>query len=130
MSTRTTLRPYRAIEDGSMAADVTSDVTILQGLTKVSYGLSWSGSTPVGTMAVQVSNDYALDPSGAVLNAGTWSTLPLTDDTGAVVTSLPVSGNTGTMFIDVTTAAYAIRCFYDRSSGTGTLQATVTGKVA
>lgn len=85
----------------------------------------------MGTVAVQVSNDYALSPNGQeVLDAGTWTTLPLMDDSGVIVSSLPVTGNTGTLFVDVTTAAYAIRLFYDRTSGTGTLQATIVGKVA
>lgn len=130
MSTRTTLRPHLVINARSMATSLTSEATILQSLTKVSYAFSWSGSTPVGTVSLQVSNDYALDPGGKVKNAGTWTTLPLSDDTGAIVTSLPVAGNTGTIFIEAETSAYACRVIYTRGSGTGTMSATVSGKVS
>lgn len=102
----------------------------MQSLTKISYGLSWSGTSPVGTVSIQVSNDYALDPNGGVENAGTWNTASLNYN-GAVVTTIPISGNTGNGFIDVLeTAGYAIRLIYTSASGTGSLTATVVGKVS
>lgn len=114
-----------------MATSLTSAVTILQSLTKVGYTFSWlAGTTPIGTVSAQVSNDYALDPTGVVKNAGTWTTLPLEDNTGTVVTSLPVTGNTGTAYIEIETAAYATRVLYTRTSGGGTLSAVVSGKVS
>ncbi len=114
-----------------MGASITSSPTILQSLTKISYAVVWSaGSTPIGTVALQVSNDYSLDASGTVKNAGTWTTLPLSDDTGAVVLSLPVTGNSGSLFIEVETSGYATRVVYTRGSGSGTMSATITGKVA
>lgn len=130
MSSRTTLRPYSVITSGSMAADITSSVTVLQSLSRVSYAVSWSGTTPVGTLAVQVSNDYALNSTGGVANSGTWTSVELTL-AGVPVSSIPVTGNTGTGFINVDgIAAYAVRLFYDAASGTGTLNATINGKVS
>lgn len=113
-----------------MGASITSDITLLQSLTKGSYQVVWSdGSTPIGTIALQVSDNYSVDPSGAVLNAGTWTTATISV-AGVPASSAPVSGNTGSGFIDFSTAAYATRIIYTRTSGSGTMSATVTGKVS
>jgi hypothetical protein len=107
-----------------MASSITSKVTIIQKLSLVSYAISWTGTSPVGSMSVQVSNDYTQNEAGVVLNAGTWNTLPLGGTYG-------VSGNTGNGFIDIdANAGYALRLVYTASSGSGTMQAIVTGKVA
>jgi len=138
MSTRTGLHPQIVIPSpqgspangASMAANITSAPTILQSLTGISYSLSWTGSSPVGTASVQVSNDFSLNPNGTVNNAGTWTTLELQVN-GSPVSSIPVSGNTGTAFIDIQkTMAYAIQLVYTAASGTGTLQAICVAKVA
>jgi hypothetical protein len=117
---RTVLRPEVVISAGSLAGNLTSSVTVLQSLSKVSYHLSWTGSSPVGTASLQVSNDYSLLPNGQVNNPGTWQT----------VTTSTVSGSPGTGFIDAITGAYATRLIYTSTSGTGTLTATVAGKVS
>lgn len=138
MSTRTNLRPQIVIpspqgtpaNSASMAANITSAPTILQSLSKASYSISWSGTSPVGTLSVQVSNDYSLSANGTVNNAGTWTTLTLSVS-GAPATSIPVTGNTGTAFIDLESiSAYAIQLVYTYASGTGTMQATFNGKVS
>lgn len=139
MSNRTTLRPQAVIGtvngvnsgiSGNMAADITSKVTILGSITGISYQLAWTGTSPVGTAAVQVSDDYALNPDGSVRNAGTWTTVYINVN-GVPAASAAISGNTGNGFIDVvSTMAYAARLFYDNTSGVGTLTAVVNGKVA
>ena len=130
MSTREKLSPFKVITDGSMSGNLTSAVTIISGISMLSYGFSWVGTSPVGTVSVQVSNDYALDVTGAVANAGTWNTLTLNVG-GTPATTVAVSGNTGNGGVDIfQTGFYAIRCIYTRASGTGTLQATIAGKVA
>lgn len=131
MSTRTTLRPTTVIAAGNMAsATITSTATILQSLTKFSYEVSWTGTSPVGTLALQISNSYALNPDGTAANVGTWMSVPL-DVSGTEVSTIPVSGNTGNGFIDVTVnAGYACRLLYTKASGTGTLTAIATGKVS
>ncbi len=131
MSSRPQFNPAPVITNGNMAsASLTSAVTIIQKLSMISYGVSWTGSTPIGTLQVQVSNDYKQDASGVVSVAGTWNTMTLNYQ-GMAVTSIPVTGNTGSAFIDIEeTAGYAIRLVYTKTSGTGTLQATVNGKVA
>jgi len=113
-----------------MAGNITSAPTILQSLSLVSYAFSWTGTSPVGTISIQVSNDFALTPEGQVSNAGTWNTLTLNYG-GSAVTTIPVSGNTGNGFVDLDpTAGYAIRAIYTATSGSGTLIATINGKVS
>lgn len=131
MSTRTNIRPQPVIIDGGMSAtSITSAVTILQSVTRISYGLSWVGTVPVGTAAVQVSNDYSVYANGSVHNTGTWTTLIL-DLNGVPVSSIPISGSPGSAMIDIDgTAVYAIRLVYTKTSGTGTLQAIINGKVS
>ncbi len=131
MSTRTGLRPHAVITAGDMsAASITSEATVLQSLSNVSYEVSWTGSTPVGTLAAQVSNSYTVAASGGTGSTGTWTALPL-EVSGAEVTSIPISGTTGNGFIDITlNAGYAVRLVYTKGSGTGTLTAIVAGKVS
>lgn len=90
----------------------------------VSYEVLWSGTTPIGTVSVQVSNDYSQYADGSVNNPGNWTDLPLSSTPS-------VSGNTGTGFIDIdASAGYALRLVYNRTSGVGTLNVIVSGKVA
>jgi len=113
-----------------MATSLISAVTVIQNLSMISYGVSWAGATPVGTLSVQVSNDYSQNSDGSVRNAGTWNTVVLNVG-GTPSTTIPVSGNTGNGFIDVDQiAAYAMRLIYTAGSGTGLIQATVNAKVA
>lgn len=107
-----------------MSTSLTSKVTVIQNLSMISYDISWSGSTPVGVITVEVSNTYSQNADGTVRNAGNWTALVLSSPT-------PVSGNTGIGFIDIDElAAYAVRLVYTRTSGSGTLNATINGKVA
>lgn len=130
MSTRTTFRPYTVITSGSMAGDLTSDVTVLQSLSRFSYQVTWTGTTPVGTLSVLGSNDYSLNPDGSVLNAGTWTAITLDVD-GQPSSTVDVSGNSGSGILNVTDLnCYAVKLFYDRSSGTGTLNAVINARVA
>lgn len=123
MSSRPMLAPQVVITAGDMSqATVTSIPTIVQNTSMLSYDCSWSGSSPVGAITIQVSNTYSQNADGTVKNAGNWTTLTLSN-------TVPVSGNTGGAFIDVdATAAYAVRLVYTKASGTGTISATIAGK--
>ena len=124
MSSRPTFTPYQVITAGNMATTIYSAVTIIKMLSMISYSLTWTGTSPVGTINVQVSNDYSQNSDGSVKTAGTWTNLPLS-------ATATVSGSTGTGFIDLDTlAAYAIRLQYVASSGTGSLNAIISCKVA
>lgn len=124
MSTRPQLPPQQVITNGNMSGTLTSLVTIVQKISMLSYQVNWTGSSPVGVVNIQVSNDYSTNSAGAVSNPGNWTTLALSSPA-------TVSGNTGVGYIDVPeTGAYAMRIQYVPASGSGTMQAYVTGKVA
>jgi hypothetical protein len=123
MSSRTQLSPNPVITNASMTTSVTSAVTIIQKLSQVGYDISWSG-TPVGTFSVQVSNTYTQNSEGVVQNPGNWTTLTLS--------SVPAAtGSAGNGYIDIDAiSAYAMRLVYTAGSSTGTLNATICGKVS
>jgi len=128
MSSRPLLQPMIVIGgnsgvSGNMASNITSLVTVISNQSMMSYEYTWSGTSPIGVVSVQVSNDYSQNADGTVNNPGNWSTLPLS-------ATPAVTGNTGTGFIDIDSlAGYAIRTIYTATSGTGTMTATYKGKV-
>ena len=126
MSSRPQLRPYQVIINQSMASSVISQVTIITNTTKFGYDISWSGGSgaTAGTFQVQVSNTYSQNAAGQVLNAGNWTAL--------VLSSVPtVSSASGNGFIEIDSlGAYAMRLVYLPTGGSGTLNATISGKVS
>ena len=123
MASRPINSPFQVITNASMSTNVTSFPTIIQNLSQIGYDISWAG-TPTGTFSVQVSNTYSQNADGTVANAGNWTNLVLSEVPSA-------SGSAGNGFIDIdATGAYAIRLVYTAGSGSGTLNATVCGKVA
>jgi hypothetical protein len=129
MSTRTVLRPS-ILPALSLANTGSSSPTILQGLSFVNYAITWTGTTPVGTLALETSSDYQIAPNGTIINAGTWNVAPLGVN-GVYSTSIAISGNTGIGSIDVIQiGTYAVRLLYTAASGTGTMTIIVSGKVA
>lgn len=129
MSFRTQIGPFKAIDAESMGASINGAVTIIEKATIISYQFIYTG-TPNGTLSIQVSNDYSLNPDGSVANTGTWSTISVQNATSALVASVSIAA-AGNTFVQVQACgAYAIRPVFTRSSGTGSLTAIVTGKVA
>lgn len=92
----------------------------------LSYLVVWTGS-PTGTFTVEVSNDFVPSPIGVIpkdSDTGTWVTLALSATVAA-------TGSGSSAFIDIDTiGATWIRLKYTRSSGTGVLNATISGKAA
>lgn len=124
MSSRPLLQPQQVITNGNMSGNITSMVTIISNLSMMSYSYSWSGTSPSGTVSVEVSNDYSQNGDGTVKNSGTWTALVLSN-------SPAVSGNTGNGQIEIEQlGAYAIRTKYTFISGVGTLQAFYKAKVS
>lgn len=97
----------------SMATSQESAATFVEGIDQSSIQVVWSGTAPVGEMKVLARNGksnefYELD----------------FDE------SLPVTGNSDTMFILIKTSPFTeIKLRYERTSGTGTMTATINGKV-
>jgi hypothetical protein len=129
MSERPLIKQYGSIVNGNMSGNIVGLPSIILRIPMFSYAFTWSGTSPVGTVSIQVSNDYAENAVGGVLNAGIWNTIPVVYN-GSSVTAVPLSGNTGNGFIDVDSlGGYAVRPIYTFTSGTGTLQALLEAKV-
>lgn len=112
--------PQQVITNGNMSGNIISAVSVVDQLVMLSYSFVWTGS-PVGSVVVQVSNDYSQDKAGQVLNPGTWNSLPLSASTAII--------GAGNGFIDVdANAGYALRAMYISTSGSGTMNAIMMGK--
>lgn len=96
-----------------LSANVTTDITNVQFLDNIGIQIAWIGTAPVGEIFVQTSNDYIVN-----LIPGTWTDL----DFG---TPINITGNSGNHIININQVPFvAIRLFYSRTSGTGTMTAT------
>jgi hypothetical protein len=101
------------IDAGDLASDIDSNVTNVMNQDKASIHLSWTGTVPVGVVTVQARNGekdpwYDLDMGGTISISGA------SGDHQLVFNELP--------FTD-------IKLTYTATSGTGTLDATLTSKV-
>jgi len=113
---------------GSMGANITSAPFVIQLVSMFSLEVTWAGTSPVGVLNVQASNSYSLDAVGNVKNAGIWTNMTVNVG-GSPVVDFAISGASGSIFIDIgQTSAYAIRCVYTRTSGTGTMSVLLVGK--
>jgi hypothetical protein len=129
MSSRPFLKPFSVVTNGDMSSSITSAVTVVQMIPAGSYQYSWTGTSPVGTIKVQGSNDYSIDAGGTVVNSGTWTDLYLTYN-GTSASSVALTGNSGSGLVDFDGfGSYAIRTVYTRTSGIGTLNVKICGKV-
>lgn len=113
MSTgKRTLSPYLVISAGTMGGDLTqATYTDIQNMDNVSVQLVWTG-TPTGTFYVDGSLDKA-----------TWTALSLSPSAAA-------AGAASSILIDLNQLSFPyIRVRYVRTSGTGTLNAYISGKM-
>jgi len=96
----------------SLGATTSSDATNVQYLDKASIFVEWTGTVPVGAITVQARNK----------SDGTWYDL----DFGSAIS---VSGATGSHSIVLNEVPFVdIRLTYTRTSGTGTITATLVSK--
>jgi len=123
VSSRPLSRPRKVITNGDMSqSTIISEVTVASNLSLISYDISWAGSSPVGVIAIQVSNTYSQNADGSQRDAGNWTTVPLANAN--------ISGASGNGILEYQLAGtYAVRLLYTKTSGSGLLQATVNGKV-
>ena len=100
---------HSQISDGDMAADITTadaNITDVESKDRCLYHISWTGSSPVGSMSIEFSNDKT-----------NWIAL----DFGSTIA---ISGASGYHLIMVNLITFKyIRAKYNRTSGTGTLNA-------
>lgn len=122
MSSRPYLKPFQVITNGSMATSLTSTVTSIGQISQIGYTISWTGA-PVGSFDIQVCNNAQFNSSGAYISgSGSWVSLPLTP-------AISAAGTADSGYADVIpTSAAFMRLAFTRVSGTGTLNAFVSGK--
>lgn len=112
MSRKSVIRGHKVITDGDMSGSLTSEITNVTNLDNVGYIVEWSGSSPSGQIEVEIQSG----PSG-------WAPL----DFGSTIS---VSGNTGSIILNINQIPFEnIRLKYTASSGTGTLNVTLSSKV-
>lgn len=127
------LLKYQNITNGDMSlSSITSTITNISFLDDIGVQFNFSGA-PVGTLAIQVSADHAQDYSSPpnVTVAGNWVNLVFTYWNGtAFVTDTSIPTSVGSpVYIDLALLSSPwIRAVYTKTSGSGTLQAFITGK--
>jgi hypothetical protein len=103
---------HPALISGSMAADITGPVTEISKIDQVCYQVSWTSSDAVGTISVQGSVD------GVTFSDLTFST-PLAQP----------NSNNGSYLINLALIPFPyIRLFYDRASGSGSMEVYISAK--
>jgi hypothetical protein len=119
---KSVLHSFQTITAGDMSqSSITSKVTNILNLDNVGIQLNWSGA-PVGTFAIQVSMDYQQDAQGNVTKAGNWVSIALSP-------ALAAAGSGDSAYADLAgLSAPWIRVVYTKTSGTGTLNAFISGK--
>lgn len=132
MSRKNNLQRYHVFDDVSMGASVTqSPVTSIAYLDNIGAQFNWTGAG-VGTFSVEVSADYMQDFNGNISDPGNWTPLTFTYwDGAAFVTDTSIPTSVGSpIYLDLAfLSAPWIRLVYTRTSGTGTLNAWLTGKM-
>lgn len=105
------------LSEASLSSPHTSEITEVSNLDKASIHIVWSGTSPIGTIKVESTNDDAKNPNAVWREVVFNATIELSGNTGdhdLVFNELPFN---------------AIRISYTPTSGTGTLNATLSAKV-
>jgi len=119
MARKNVVNAFSMITDGDMSAEIISSVTDVKNLDNAAIRLTWDiGGTPVGTVTVEAVQTKESEPEADY----EWFEL----DFGSTITI----DNTGTehqlIFNQLTFDK--IRLKYNRTSGTGTMNAKITAK--
>lgn len=117
MARKNILEPYKMFDSVDISQTETSHIVNIKNMDKASIILEWTGSSPVGTIDVQVRN--IKEPVGPVTS---WISL----DMGATINITGASGNHILRFDELPFSE--VRLVYTSVSGTGSLTATVTAK--
>lgn len=112
MGRKNRIEPFAALKNVDISTDQTGSVSDIGHLDNVCYLIYWSGTTPVGTLIIECTND---DPK--TVSSPRWVQL----DFGSAIV---ISGNSGDHLINIAQAPFNfIRPRYAKTSGTGTLNA-------
>jgi hypothetical protein len=113
MGRKSVLKSFKMIDAGDMSTSLPSQSTNVINLDKASIHLVWTGTSPVGVITVEAQNG----------ENDSWYDL----DFGSTIN---ISGNSGDHQIVFSELSFTtIRINYTRTSGTGSLTATISAKV-
>lgn len=112
MARKNIVASYAMIDAGNLSGNITSEVVNVQNMDKGSVHVSWTGSSPVGTITVQARN-------GA---NDAWFNLNM----GSAITISGASGDHQLIFNEMPFTD--IRLQYVSTSGTGSIDAIITLK--
>lgn len=105
---RKLVHEYQNITNGDMSGNITSSITNIENCDNIGIQLVYTG-TPVGTITVEVSNNYK-----PVTVAGDWTALTFSED-------IDISGP-GSLLININQVPYKyLRIVYTQGSSTGVL---------
>lgn len=114
----------------SLTTTFSTQPTVVRFLDNCSYQINVSTTDSVGSFAVEMSNDYFVNPSSdnVVTNPGTWIPLTLTSSGGAIPSVSAVDTNISINLNQL--PFYAIRLTYTPTTpGTGTCKIYISDKV-
>lgn len=124
---KSNLQSFQSVVNGSMAGDIVSAVTDILLLDNIYIECDITGS-PSGVLAPEVSSSYLQDSQGNVERVGKWVPIMQPDGTPVQVVIASGSPSAGGFNLNELGAA-SIRLRYTRTSGTGTLNVYLTGKM-
>lgn len=123
---KSNLKKFNNIANGNMAGNITSPVSNIEFMDNVGIQLNFTGS-PVGNFQIQISIDYDQDNNGNVITQGNW--VPITFPSPISGENIPTSSGSP-IYIDLNQlSAPWVRVVYTRTSGTGTLNSFICGKM-
>lgn len=116
MARKLVVKSYKLWDSADLSGNLTSNITNVIHLDKASIHVTWTGSSPDGTITVEATND---DPASL---APVWREL----DMGSAITVSGASGEHDLIFNEL--PFNAVRLKYAVSSGTGNINATIHSK--
>lgn len=112
------VKGFKVFDAVDISSNQTSEIVYVPYLDNVGIVVSWSGTSPVGELFVEVSNQQE-NPNETM----TWVAL----DFGAQIS---ITGNTGSHIINANQLPFnALRVRYARTGGVGSLTATLQVKM-
>lgn len=125
----TLVNPVTNTTTFSLATSFNTPATVVRFLDNCSYQINVTTTDSTGSFAVEMSNDYYVNPaSGTIENPGNWIPLTLTSSGGAIPT---VTADSTNISINLNQLPfYAVRLAYSSATaGTGTAEIFIADKV-
>lgn len=115
---------YILVSAGDMSqATVTSAAVGIHTFDNIGIQVNITAGTPTGAFDVQVSADHN-ERNGQIITAGTWISI------GTAYTATITSGSPSNVYFDLNQlSSQFVRLLYTKTSGTGTFDAFLVGKM-